>query len=117
MIAFDTATPTAMIAPMNDSMFKVVFVTQSASTTPARTLEVGGQHDQDHDHGHGQADLQAPEHLLHRPDLAPKLDLGPLGGLAGPDDRGVDPVDHTPEVLPLHVGRQAEVTPHVVAVD
>ena len=37
MIAFETATPTAMIAPMNDSMFRVVRVTQSASTTPART--------------------------------------------------------------------------------
>ncbi len=37
MIAFETATPTAMIAPMNDSMFRVVLVTQSASTTPQRT--------------------------------------------------------------------------------
>ena len=37
MIALDTATPTAMIAPMNDSMLSVVRVIQSASTTPVRT--------------------------------------------------------------------------------
>jgi len=37
MIALETATPTAMIAPMNDSMFKVVFVIQRASTTPQST--------------------------------------------------------------------------------
>ena len=37
MIAFETATPTAMIAPMNDSMLSVVRVIQSASTTPQRT--------------------------------------------------------------------------------
>ena len=37
MIALETATPTAMIAPMNDSIFSVVRVIQSASTTPART--------------------------------------------------------------------------------
>ena len=37
MIAFDTATPTAMIAPMNDSMFSVDRVSASATTTPQST--------------------------------------------------------------------------------
>ena len=36
-IAFATATPTAMIAPMKDWMFSVVPVSQSVSTTPAST--------------------------------------------------------------------------------
>ena len=39
----------------------------------------------------GQANLQAPEHLLHRLDLASKLNLDPLGRLAGSDDRGIKP--------------------------
>ena len=37
MIAFDTATPTAMIAPMNDSIFSVGLVIHGATTTPQRT--------------------------------------------------------------------------------
>ena len=131
MIALETATPTAMIAPMNDSMFSVVRVIQSASTTPERTagteataetasmrrLEIGRQHDQDHEHGHAQADLQRLEHLAHRPDLPAELDLDPARRLAGAADRGVEPVDDAAEVLALDVGRQAEVAPHVVAVD
>ena len=54
---------------------------------------------------------------LHRPDLAAELDLDPLGRLAGAGDRRVEPVDHAAEVLALDVGRQAQVAPHVVAVD
>ena len=37
MTELDTETPTHMIAPMKDSVVKVVRVTQSATTTPART--------------------------------------------------------------------------------
>ena len=131
MIAFETATPTAMIAPMNDSMFRVVPRDPERQHDAAEDrrhrrhgrqgqpggLEVGGQHDQDHDHGHAQADLQALEHLLHRPDLAAQLDLGPPGRPAGAGDRRVEPVDHAAEVFALDVGGQAQVAPHVVAVD
>ena len=39
-IALATATPTAMIAPMNDWMFSVVWVMYSAKATPATTAGV-----------------------------------------------------------------------------
>ena len=72
-IAFATATPIAMIAPMNDCRLSVVRVIQSVSTTPAMTagivrttasdsrklLKVGGEQQEDHEDRDAQAGRQA----------------------------------------------------------
>ena len=94
MIAFETATPTAMIAPMNDSMFSVDardperqhdaredrrHRSHGGQGQP-RFLEVGGQHDQDHDHGHEEADLEESNISRMGPTWPRSSTSVPLGG-------------------------------------
>ena len=125
-----TATPIAMIAPMNDWRLSVVPVSQSATTTPATTAGVvetttsasrtdwklAVSSSRMTTIGHPQADRQPAEHLLHRGDLPADVDGRPLGRLAGPRDRPLDVAGDPAQVLAGDVGRQAHDALHVVAV-
>ena len=125
-----TATPMAMIDPMNDWRLTVVPVSQSMSTTPATTagvvetttrasltdwkLAVSSSRMTTIDIPRPMA--RPAEDLLHRPDLPAHVDGRPLGRGAGPRDRPLDVAGDPPQVLAGDVGRQAHRPLHVVAV-
>ena len=127
-MALATATPIAMIAPMNDCTFSVVRVTASINTTPIehrrhgrdddegepQRLKVRGEQQKDDDDGDDEPGGDVREGLAHRADLAAHGDGRTARRRAGPRDRRVDLADGSSQILAGDVRRQRD---HALTVD